>query len=79
VFFFTKIYEVIYIINKKFQGLDEVIFFKKIYEVFSIINFTNTLFKGFTRGDPWVPSREAKFKQDVKPRSLYSVRTEWVG
>jgi hypothetical protein len=33
-----------------------VIFFKKIYEVICIINFKNTLFKGFTRGDPWVPS-----------------------
>jgi hypothetical protein len=22
----------------------------------SIINFKTTLFKGFTRGDPWVPS-----------------------
>ncbi len=23
-------------------------------------------------------SHEAKFKQDAKPRSIYSVRTEWV-
>jgi hypothetical protein len=33
-----------------------VFFFKKIYEVISIINKKKTLFKGFTRGDPWVPS-----------------------
>ena len=31
-------------------------FFKKNYEVICIINFKNTLFKGFTRGDPWAPS-----------------------
>jgi hypothetical protein len=92
-----------------------VIFSKKIYEVISIINLKSTLFKGFTRGDPWVPSltkqnlnrtqknkvialkkikmtflrtlqggplgdpsHEVKFKQDAKPRSIYSVRSEWV-
>ena len=33
-----------------------MIFFKKIYEVISIINKKKTLFKGFTRGDPWLPS-----------------------
>jgi hypothetical protein len=33
-----------------------VIFFKKNYEVICIINLKNTLFKGFTRGDPWAPS-----------------------
>jgi hypothetical protein len=32
------------------------IFLKKIYEVISIMNKKKTLFKGFTRGDPWVPS-----------------------
>ena len=36
--------------------LDEVIFLKKLYEVICIINFKTTLFKGFTRGDPWVHS-----------------------
>jgi len=34
----------------------EVIFFKIFYEVISIINKKKTLFKGFTRGDPWAPS-----------------------
>ena len=34
----------------------EVIFFKFFYEVISIINKKKTLFKGFTRGDPWAPS-----------------------
>jgi hypothetical protein len=54
---FLKIYEVIYIENKKkIQGSTKQIFFKKIYEVISIINKKKTLFKGFTRGDPWVPS-----------------------
>ena len=33
-----------------------MIFLKNIYEVICIINFKNTLFKGFTRGDPWAPS-----------------------
>ena len=33
-----------------------MIFFKNIYEVICIINLKNILFKGFTRGDPWVPS-----------------------
>ena len=28
----------------------------KFYEVICIINFKSTLFKGFTRGGPWVPS-----------------------
>ncbi len=27
----------------------------KFYEVICIINLKNTLFKGFTRGNPWVP------------------------
>jgi hypothetical protein len=31
-------------------------FSKKKYEVICIINLKNTLFKGFTRGGPWVPS-----------------------
>ena len=38
-------------------------------KLFSLINFKNTLFKGFTRGDPWAPSlvkqnlnRTLKFK-----------------
>ena len=34
----------------------EVIFFKIFYEVISIINKKKILFKGFTRGDPEVPS-----------------------
>ena len=33
------------------------------------------VYKGGALG---APSLEAKFKQDVKPRSIYSVRTEWV-
>ena len=33
-----------------------MIFLKNIYEVICIINLKKTLFKGFTRGDPWVPS-----------------------
>ncbi len=45
-----------------------------------IINWKNILFKGFTRGEGplGAPSREAKFKQDAKPRSVCFVRTEWV-
>ena len=38
------------------ESIFEVIFFKKNYEVICIINLKNKLFKGFTRGDPWVTS-----------------------
>jgi hypothetical protein len=47
-------------------------FFKKIYEVICIINFKNTLFKGFTRGDPWVPSL---MKQNLNRTQKYKVIT----
>ena len=48
----------IYIIYISVKSLSNfrIDFFKKIYEVIYIINFKNTLFKGFTRGGPWVPS-----------------------
>ena len=67
--FFKKIYEVIYIINKKlfFEGLNEVIFILIFYEVIYIITFKTKLFKGFTRGGALgTLSHEAKFKQDAK-------------
>ena len=51
-------------------------FLKKKNEVICIINLKNTLFKGFTRGGPWVYKggalgtlfREAKFQQDAKTK-----------
>ena len=48
----------------------EVIIFKKIYEVISIINLKNTLFKGFTRGDPWATSL---VKQNLNRTQKYKV------
>jgi hypothetical protein len=38
--------------------------------VISIINFKTTLFKGFTRGDPWVPSHT---KQNLNRTQKYKV------
>ncbi len=58
-----------YVSVKSLSHLLSDFFFKKIYEVICIINLKNTLFKGFTRGDPWVPPL---FKQDVKTRSKHS-------
>ena len=80
IYIYIYIYLFIYIsIYIYIRIIYEVILFKNIYEVICIINLKNTLLKGFTRGDPWVAlSREAKFKQDAKPRSIYSARTEWV-
>jgi hypothetical protein len=43
-------------INKKFKGSVKWFFFQKNCGVICIINFKNTLFKGFTREDPWIPS-----------------------
>jgi hypothetical protein len=42
------------------------------YEVFYIINFKNIFFKGFTRGDPWVPSL---VKQNFNRTQNYEVFT----
>jgi len=42
----------------------------KFYEVICIINFKNTLFKGFTRGGPWVPSL---VKQNLNRTQKYKV------
>jgi hypothetical protein len=44
--------------------------FSKNYEVICIINFKNTLFKGFTRGDPWAPSL---VKQNLNRTQNYKV------
>jgi hypothetical protein len=59
----------IYIIYISVKSLSHLIFFKFFYEVISIINKKKTVFKGFTRGDPWVPcltkqnlNRTQKFK-----------------
>jgi hypothetical protein len=38
--------------------------------VICIINFKNTLFKGFTRGDPWAPSL---MKQNLNRTHKYKV------
>jgi hypothetical protein len=38
--------------------------------VICIINFKNTLFKGFTRGDPWAPSL---VKQNLNRTQNYKV------
>jgi hypothetical protein len=47
------------------------------YQVIALKKIKKTFFKDVTRGGPWPAlSREAKFKQDAKPRSIYSVKTE---
>jgi hypothetical protein len=45
-------------------------FFLIFYEVISIINKKKTLFKGFTRGGPWVPSLT---KQNLNRTQTYKV------
>ena len=48
-----------------------MIFFKNIYEVICIINLKNTLFKGFTRGGPWVPPlMKQNFNRTQTPKYL---------
>ena len=42
--------------SQVFKPFMKSFFLKQIYEVISIIKKQKTLFKGFTRGDPWVPS-----------------------
>ena len=66
---------IIYISDKPLSHFRSDFFLKKI-EVICIINLKNTLFKGYTRGGPWVYkggalgtlSREAKFQQDAKTK-----------
>ena len=62
----------IYIIYISVKSLSHFrsIFFKFFYEVICIINLKNTLFKGFTRGDPWAPSL---VKQNLNRTQKYKV------
>ncbi len=53
-----------------FKPLSKYFVLKKNYEVICIINLKNTLFKGFTRGDPWVPSL---VKQTLNRTQKYKV------
>ena len=48
------------------------------HEVIALLKTKRTSFRTLQGGTLGRLSREAKFKQDAKPRSIYSVRTEWV-
>ena len=61
---------IIYISVKSLSHFRSNFYLKKIYEVICIINLKNTLFKGFTRGDPWVPSF---IKQNLNRTQKYKV------
>jgi|LauGreDrversion4_2_1035121.scaffolds.fasta_scaffold1942676_1 hypothetical protein len=68
VYTYTYIYILLYTSITQAFLIQEV----KFYEVICIINFKNTLFKGFTRGDPWAPSL---VKQNLKRTQNHEVFT----
>jgi hypothetical protein len=47
-------------------------------KVIALKKIKRTFLGRYKRGPLGGLSHEAKFKQDVKTRSIYSVRTEWV-
>jgi hypothetical protein len=67
---YVHIYIYMYELNVKSLSRFRSNFFKIIYEVICIINFKNTLFKRFTRGDPWAPSI---VKQNLNRTQKYKV------
>jgi hypothetical protein len=70
---------IIYISDKSLSRFRSDFVLKKKYEVICIINFQTHIISGVYKGGALgALSREAKCKQDAKPPSIYSVRTEWV-